>query len=667
MRPPTRFYFLTPVWGDAYTRLYLDVVIPAQLAAGNLPAFKDAPGSRYVIFTRPADRETIRAAPIFKLLTDTIAVSFELIEEEIKAVHDMMSDCYRRGIAAAEEADAAVLLLTPDLVFADGAFATLRRLADAGKDVVFIAAIRTLKQSLMLALQQDYKNDRIIGIEPRDLVRLALDNMHPLAESSLWEEGDDDLIPANLYWRVRNEGIIARCFHLHPVLVNSQRKNVVFLGTVDDDFFCAACPDAGRDHVVTDSDELFAIELSDPERFFPTSFTKGCIADVAEWAEQFTHVRHRKLFDATIRMHTGSRTLQAWEEVEARVSKTAHLVKQELSQSTWRLLLARANTRLLRRLIRRSNDLDLQLANQPRQAKIRLLPSLLTIGLIRTLQGAVRSVRKLRAFISGTVQKPRLFTFDFVYSRFILRSWVLTEVEDIFLVAKHPEGARMMPALEITTRSISLGTIAKMRERLAFVDRKGSAVVASASQRFLALEDPQNEPHDLKAILAEAKRVLAPGGRLLVLVTRLAPRFHTRSSRFIPLETVRALLEPDFRVIQQSVQGNMPLFVWLRVRRLVGDQLRRRPALLHVAQCLDLLLSPLRALGGAALNAVLLLGGNAGPNSKYYISSLTLAEASGHIELASHDRSGACIDGNGDEGLLSETRWLPAKKRVGLR
>jgi len=667
MRPPTGFHFLTPVWGEAYTQLYLDVVIPAQLAAGNLPAFKDAPGSRYVIFTRPSDREIIRAAPIFKLLTDTIDVSFELIEEEIKAVHDMMSTCFRRGIAAAATADAAVLFLTPDLVFADGSFATLRRLAEAGKDVVFIPAIRTLKHSIMLALQEGYKHGRIIRIEPRDLVRLALDNMHPLADSSLWEEGEDDLIPANLYWRVNNEGITARCFHLHPVLVNSQRKKVVFFGTVDDDFFCAACPETSRDHVVTDSDELFAIELSDPERYFTTGFKKGCVADAAEWAEQFTHTRHRKLFEATIRMHTGSRNLQAWNEVETRASQTAHLIKQDLSRSTWLLLLACASTRLLRRLIRRSNDLDLQLANQSRPAQIRLLPSVLTIGLIRMLQAAVRSLRKLRRFISGTVQKPRFFTFDFVYSRFILQSWVLTKVEDIFLVAKHPEGARMMPALEITTRSVTSGTIAKTRDRLVFVDRKGSGVIGAASQRFLALEDPQNEPHDLQAILAEAKRVLAPGGRLLVLVTRLEPRFHAPPSRFIPRETIRTLLEPDFRVIQQSVQGNMPLFVWLRARRWVAAQLRSRHALLRFAQFLDVLLSPVFAFGGAVLNALFLLRGNAGPNSRYYVSSLTLAEATDHGNSARHHTSQARIDDRGNEGHLADAVWPAPKKKAGLR
>ena len=35
---PSGLYFMTPVWGEAYTKLFLDIVIPSQLAPGNLPA-----------------------------------------------------------------------------------------------------------------------------------------------------------------------------------------------------------------------------------------------------------------------------------------------------------------------------------------------------------------------------------------------------------------------------------------------------------------------------------------------------------------------------------------------------------------------------------------------------------------------------------------------------
>src|SRR4051812_46032270 len=87
-RSPSRkipgYFFLTPVWGREYTRLYVDVVIPAQLAAGNLPVFRNDPLSRYIIYTTADDANAIRASAAFRALSEIIAPIIEIIDEEIK-------------------------------------------------------------------------------------------------------------------------------------------------------------------------------------------------------------------------------------------------------------------------------------------------------------------------------------------------------------------------------------------------------------------------------------------------------------------------------------------------------------------------------------------------------------------------------------------------------
>src|SRR5215471_8051295 len=94
-------HFLTPVWGKAYLQLYLEVVIPAQLASRNLPSFKTESGTKYVIFTTREDMEAIKSSPVFKLLCTTVPVAFEFVDTSITGNHDRMSDCFRRGINAA--------------------------------------------------------------------------------------------------------------------------------------------------------------------------------------------------------------------------------------------------------------------------------------------------------------------------------------------------------------------------------------------------------------------------------------------------------------------------------------------------------------------------------------------------------------------------------------
>src|SRR5690349_846178 len=154
IRRPSGFFFLTPVWGASYTKLYIDTVIPAQIADGNLGVFQGKPGNRYIIYTTPEDAEVIRSSAVYGRLNDCVPVTFEFITERINVVHDMMTDCFRRGIKAAEDADAAVVLLTPDIVLSDGAFGTIKRLSDSGRNVIYIPAIRTMKSAVAARLEK---------------------------------------------------------------------------------------------------------------------------------------------------------------------------------------------------------------------------------------------------------------------------------------------------------------------------------------------------------------------------------------------------------------------------------------------------------------------------------------------------------------------------------
>jgi hypothetical protein len=104
--PP--FHLITPVWGETYTRCFVDVALPTLLAGGNLPALQEIPQSLYRIFTRESDRATITESPAFAALSRLITVKFSLIGAETQMLdnhHLIQSDCYRRGIAEADAAD----------------------------------------------------------------------------------------------------------------------------------------------------------------------------------------------------------------------------------------------------------------------------------------------------------------------------------------------------------------------------------------------------------------------------------------------------------------------------------------------------------------------------------------------------------------------------------
>jgi len=342
---PKGYYFLTPVWGESYTRLFLDICVPALLSPGNLPVFQNDPNSQFIIFTTYEDAQTIRAAPVFKDLSETITVNIEYIlapkphplSGQIPK-HDTMSLCHRRGLAMADAADAATLFLNPDLVFADGSFRTVKRLAEEGKDVILVPGIRTIKQTVPRALKR-YQHNNTITVPPRDLMQITLDNLHPVSYSSFWDEGGDDLVAANLYWRAGNEGIVARCYHLHIILIYPQRKNAVFFSTIDADLILTACPDNRYDHVISDSDDFLMIELSDKNQMYLFGIPKASAKGVIDWAEFGAHTRHRQFLQTPIFMRIGDADRGAWQNALKQSDTIVKKLNKGLTRSKLLLIL----------------------------------------------------------------------------------------------------------------------------------------------------------------------------------------------------------------------------------------------------------------------------------------------------------------------------------------
>ena len=56
----------TPVWGHEFTRVYLSLVLPNQLAAGNLPALAARAKPVYKIYTRSQDAAVIVSYSCFR-------------------------------------------------------------------------------------------------------------------------------------------------------------------------------------------------------------------------------------------------------------------------------------------------------------------------------------------------------------------------------------------------------------------------------------------------------------------------------------------------------------------------------------------------------------------------------------------------------------------------
>jgi hypothetical protein len=305
---PAAVHLMVQVWGDFYTGTLIDFCIPALLSSRNLPALAAMVPCRFDIYTTPIDEARIRSAPILRRLVRFADVRFFRLEiDASRDKYALMTACNIQALREAWTHSAAVVFLVPDTIWSDGTLETIARALAAGKRAVMQTGVRVVADTAIPALLARCKPDEngALTVPPRELVRIAFDHMHPFFRTWFWDEPEFNRNPAHSYWRVNEYGLIARCFHLHPLMIYCDRPVFDFVSTLDDDLPVVALPDFSAFYIVDDSDEIFHIDLAHRD-ILPTFRTLpgGPTPDyLAEWARFTANVHHRRFADHPIRFH----------------------------------------------------------------------------------------------------------------------------------------------------------------------------------------------------------------------------------------------------------------------------------------------------------------------------------------------------------------------------
>lgn len=266
-----RLHVAVPVWGTSYVRTFLDYCLPAQLADGNLPC---AGGTlSYRIYTTREDFRSIERHAAFKTLQSICATSVEYISAG-DSKYDIKSDCYRHAIASALEARAALFSLNADIVLADGFIRSSIELLGSGKRVLHVPAPRAVMKSACLALERHRGQDGVIRVRPIQLSRIWLNNIHPLLRMHFVDGEGEKFHPSHLYWRVGSQGVVARCFHLYPILV-VPRQSADFTASIDNDLVGNLGVTKDEIAFAEDSRKIFACELSAADHFVGAISKRG--------------------------------------------------------------------------------------------------------------------------------------------------------------------------------------------------------------------------------------------------------------------------------------------------------------------------------------------------------------------------------------------------------
>ena len=312
-----------PVWGVSYTRCFLDIGLASLLAPGNLPALQRGDGHVLHIMTTEADREVIETSPVWERAREVINCRLDIIGADAASIlqpHVTMSNCHRDAIAFADSCEAAIMLYNPDIVIADGAVRALVGLLSEGKRAIQVLGLRLIKEEVVPKLLKDHlgPDGKAIEIAPRELMAIAVDHLHPVSMMHFQDITGIDLMPQELFWRAGEEGLVARCFHIHPLLVYPRVRNAPFTTTVDEDYLRAACPDPEDEFVVTDSDLLCLCELSGLHRSLVGLPRTGSDLDVAQWAVTHAKPHHFEHLCRRILLHSKGTAGPEWKAASDR-------------------------------------------------------------------------------------------------------------------------------------------------------------------------------------------------------------------------------------------------------------------------------------------------------------------------------------------------------------
>lgn len=272
--PSTKhFHFVVPVWGNSYTELFADICLPLLMTSGNLGAVKDEENNLFVIVTTYADANYLSAHPSITRLREFIEVEFRLIDglTNTENSHTAMSDCYANAMHSPRviPGETYFVFLTPDSFWSENTFQRLKTLANEGFSVAMVMGLRTNLESIVPVLKRlikDLSDNPAIPIA--SLVSMALRHLHQMSKAHDWLSGSGflNVWTSHIYWWGGGDRLIARCFHMHPLMVQSKAGVFRIGDTIDGQFLDKLNYPLDKYYIARDNNDFLGVELSSSDR-----------------------------------------------------------------------------------------------------------------------------------------------------------------------------------------------------------------------------------------------------------------------------------------------------------------------------------------------------------------------------------------------------------------
>ncbi|MBI3514709.1 MAG: fasciclin domain-containing protein [Proteobacteria bacterium] len=307
-----RCTLVTAVWGPWHTDVLIRFALPSLVAAGNLPSLQRTLDTVYLIHTSRADARRIRAAPVFETLSRTVKV--EIVTHADRAFGSPIEThtrIWHSAVDHAKRANGFLCAVAPDIMWADGSFATVARLIGSGKKALYASFLRVVSETFLEEVAERHAASAggVSAIAPRPMIDLILRHMHPLQCAYLRDSRHFPIHAEHILWPVGNEGFLMRVlanmvliFHaveypLNPQFTVARHSDEVAFVTDSDGFAGASLTP-----LMKDTDWYFEPRTAD-------------LDEIGAWWLNYEGPAHQTLASQQYRFHAGDPTERAWQAV----------------------------------------------------------------------------------------------------------------------------------------------------------------------------------------------------------------------------------------------------------------------------------------------------------------------------------------------------------------
>lgn len=282
----------TAVWGDTFRTLFAGACLPSLLADGNIPALAAEHPLHFLILTARADAPALDADPAIRRLRRFATVDIALLPDAAIAAAcghypdqmRLMCEAHRAIISRAAAMNAAIMMIYPDQIFADGSYRFVAHCIRSGARAVASQGLAADAGGMLPALAPLRRDDASLGVTAAELVALALAHPHPLMAQHFVDSPEFAPHPSFICWRLGERGLLVRSWHPAVAYIRPRRYDG-FAASFDNDFIDCAIDHPGECFIVTSSADYLTVEACHRgKRRWPAGERHPDAALIGRWA-----------------------------------------------------------------------------------------------------------------------------------------------------------------------------------------------------------------------------------------------------------------------------------------------------------------------------------------------------------------------------------------------